>query len=290
MVFDEQAQVPVEVPSHPNSPRYRFEIAEKLNDNSGQNNAGILLVGDTTTGKYCVEKRLKSSDVGNGRAEREIHILSQLNGHPNVVQLIDFELINNPKLQECDLSATTWMEYCEWGNLNHTIDYLRANNERMVEPLLWHVLESLAEAVRHLQQGPKDCDHGTWNMVYHRDISLSNIFLKSDPGSQLPRVVLGDFGLSTTNAHIKLGYNDRWISSTFEKYFAPPEFPVYYPESDIYQIGAVLYCLMYGQYTPYVGAAPRLNKGQRGWLEHNIWVRELQSSQPYSDDLVSINE
>jgi serine/threonine protein kinase len=284
----QQLQGPMDVPSQPNSPRSRFEIMSTIGENLGRNNAGILIVGDNTTGRYCVEKRLKPSDIADGHAQREIQILMQLKDHPNIVQLVDFELKDDPKLQGCEMSARTWTEYCETGSLLDFVGFPNTSKQRIAEPLLWHILTSLAEAVRYLQQGPKESPDVSWNMVYHRDIHLANIFLSSEPGCSLPRVVLGDFGLSTTNDHINLGCNDRWTISRFEKHFAPPEFPLYHPESDVYQIGAVLYCLMYGQSTPYDGTAPRSVNGQRSWLEHSVWTREMQSEQPYSDVLVGI--
>jgi serine/threonine protein kinase len=283
-----QLQVPMDIPSHPNSPRYRFEIASTISENFGENNVGILIVGDNATGRYCVEKRLRPADIAYGSAQREIEIMMQLRNHPNIIQLVDFELKDDPKLPECELSARTWTEYCETGNLLLLVDYLKTSEQKIPEPLLWHILRSLAEAVRYLQQGPKESSGTLWNMVYHRDIHLANIFLSSEPRSSLPRVVLGDFGLSTTTAHIKSGYNDEGKTSLFEQYFAPPEFPVYYPKSDVYQIGAVLYCLMYGQYRPYDGKAPRLVDGKRNWLEYSVWMREMQSELPYSDALVGI--
>lgn len=299
MVY-QQLQGLLEVPSDPNSPRNRFTNLMPINKDAGENNNGIFVVDDLATGNYCVEKRLLPADVACGVAQREIDIMLQLSGHPNIIQLIDYELKDEPQLQEyeledepqlqeLDLSARTWTQYCEYGSLVKLIDCVNITNQRLSEPFLWHILASLAEAVRYLQHGPKDFPTSSWNAVYHRDIHLGNVLLASDPaGGNFPRVVLGDFGLSTTTAHTTLGFNNAWVISRFEGFFAPPEFPSYYLESDIYQIGAVLYCLMYGQYTPYDAVAPRLVNSQRGWLEHQIWVRELQSVIPYSDALVGI--
>ncbi|KAL5427677.1 hypothetical protein PMIN04_001179 [Paraphaeosphaeria minitans] len=281
--------VPADLGCHPNSPRYRFETVMPITDRPGENNGGIFVVGDVATGEYCVEKRLTPADIADGHAQREIDIMSQLSGHPNIIQLVDYEIEDDAQLQECNRSARTWTELCEYGSLRNTVDFLHAGDARLSEALLWHILGSLAEAVRYMQQGPKDYPFLPWNTVCHRNIHLGNVFLASEPaGSNFPRVVLGDFGLSTTVAHTLLGYNKEWVVSWFEGFFAPPEFPSYHQESDVYQIGAVLYCLMYGQHTPYPGFAPRLVHGKRGWLEHEIWVRELQSETPYSDALVEI--
>jgi serine/threonine protein kinase len=169
----QQLQGPMDVPSQPNSPRSRFEIMSTIGENLGRNNAGILIVGDNTTGRYCVEKRLKPSDIADGHAQREIQILMQLKDHPNIVQLVDFELKDDPKLQGCEMSARTWTEYCETGSLLDFVGFPNTSKQRIAEPLLWHILTSLAEAVRYLQQGPKESPDVSWNMVYHRDIHLA---------------------------------------------------------------------------------------------------------------------
>lgn len=279
---------PIQVAMHPPILRFRFEVKQVLSNSMGQNNAGIFIVDDQLTGSKCIEKRLNPSDVVNGRAMREIGILVQLAGHPNIIQLIDFDLHTNPQLPKRDPSASAWTEYCDRGTLYDLVIYLSRMGEaqRLAEPFLWHVLRSLVEAVHYCQQGPKNCSG--WNTVYHRDINLSNIFLATQPDDSFPRVVLGDFGLSTTIEHIKLGSSDDRITSNFERFFAPPEAPSYHKESDIFQIGAVMYCLMIGTPLPYSGPAPLLANGQRGWLEHHIWFCERTATEPYSDALVSV--
>ncbi|KAL5466305.1 hypothetical protein PMIN06_000272 [Paraphaeosphaeria minitans] len=193
-----------------------------ITDRPGENNGGIFVVGDVATGEYCVEKRLTPADIADGHAQREIDIISQLSGHPNIIQLVDYEIEDDAQLQECDRSARTWTEFCEYGSLRNTVDFLHAGDARLSEALLWHILGSLAEAVRYMQQGPKDYPFLPWNTVCHRDIHLGNVFLASEPaGSNFPRVVLGDFGLSTTVAHTLLGYNKEWVVSWFEGFLRP---------------------------------------------------------------------
>lgn len=282
--------VPMDITCHSKSTYHQFNTLQQLNGPGGANNTGIFLVENVSTGQKCVEKRNHPADVACGYAQREIDILLQLSSHPNIIQLVDYELTDDFGVPEDQLTAKTYTEFCEYATLQHLSYSLRENDERLHESKLWHILKGLTEAVRYLQQGPKEFPFLSWNPVYHRDIHLGNVFLASDPADpSKPRVVLGDFGLSTTVAPTRLGYNQEWIISEFERCAAPPEFPLYSPKSDIYQIGALIYCLMNRQLIPYDGMAPRFVKGQKPTLEHDVRKREAEEyEEPYSEDLVNV--
>lgn len=170
----------------------------------GRNNRGVYLIRDKiTTGTYCVEKHLKRRDVINDFARREIEILYQLRDHPNITNLIYFES------ERFELpSATMWTEYRDHGSLEDTVRHLWGFKEYVTEEFLWSVLEGLVRAVRYCQLGDgPDGGDGEWDVVYHLDIQPSDIFLSYDNGTKtgLPRVLLGDFGCSTSYADIAAG-------------------------------------------------------------------------------------
>ncbi|KAJ4289648.1 G2-specific serine/threonine protein kinase [Kalmusia sp. IMI 367209] len=261
-------------------PNQRFENMGSIS-NSGENNAGIFLEWDAHSREYCIEKRLKARDVRNGYAQREIELLIQLQGHPNIANLVAYDY-NYPEFGRP--SAKIWTHYCDHRSLDNVIEALKVSKTRAPEAFLWHVFEGLAEAVRHCQQGPQGYD-GPWNTVYHRDIKPSNVFLAStQTENEFPRVVLGDFGCSTSTYHVRNGFNDEQFCSIQDLNFVPPEAPKYTLRSDIYQIGIVLYCLMFAQLEP----CSEWNVMLSDILHQDVWLRELRSDRPYSLALVRL--
>ncbi|KAF2688796.1 kinase-like protein [Lentithecium fluviatile CBS 122367] len=240
----------------PSSPPSRFTYIQDLQRNCllGRNNAGIYLIHDTLTGKSLIEKHLKPRDVREGFAEREIDILYQLRDHPNITNLVQYDLHASDKFHSS--TATLWTEFCDGGSLEDMIMYMRESEEGVTEEFLWHVLESLVEAVRYCQRGNAvgtagEWD-GKWNPIYHRDIQPGNIFMSFNDIhiSEFPRVLLGDFGCSTSLLDIALGNSDPKNVDRQDTRFAPPEAPGFGLRSDIYQIGLVMWCLMCCQLDP----------------------------------------
>jgi serine/threonine protein kinase len=220
----------------------------------GQNNGGIHLVHDPYIGMYLIEKMLIPRDIHSGFATREIDILYQLRGHPNITHLVQYELNTSDRLFQP--SATIWTEFCEIGSLSDLIKWMSYGDKKvyMPEMFLWHVLRSLVEAVRYCQRGGAENEKRDpkWNVIYHRDIQPSNVFLacggKSD--SDLPRVLLGDFGCSTSLRDIAAGKSSPFHTERYDYRFAPPEAPDFSLRSDVYQIGLVMQCLMFAETEP----------------------------------------
>lgn len=234
------------------SATHRFKELHDLRGSFlGANNAGIYLVEDAITGKLCIEKRLKLFDIEDGYAKREIEVLHQLRYHPNISHLVDFTLDEEGYMDGGWPSATIWTEYCTEGSLQDVIFAYFNARESIPEAFLWHVLASLAEAVRYCQSGTAALlpDQMRWNLVYHRDIQPCNVFLTlegcTDIDGPYPRVVLGDFGCSTTLQHIACGDSHPLYVSRQDSRFEPPEAPAFNMRSDIWQIGMVLYCLIF---------------------------------------------
>lgn len=211
-----------------------YRVQNMKGDVGGENNEGIYLVWDTLTYRYCIEKILCPVHVKDGRARREINTLDHLRDHPNITHLVHAEC---DELCE-DPYSTIYTEYCDLGTLDNLLHPAVWPGGSIPESFLWHVLRSLAEAVRHLQQNG--------NFIYHRDIHPGNIFLASQPDNRSwPRVILGDFGCSTNDEDIEYGTADPSYVSYQDQNWAPPEAPHFGIASDIYQVGLVLSCLMF---------------------------------------------
>jgi serine/threonine protein kinase len=108
-------------------------------------------------------------------------------------------------------------------------------------------LTSLAEAVAHCHNG--DRLFSDWDEITHRDIVLSNIFIKTDERKaghdyEYPLTIkLGDWGCGITQS--------QWINGDMEVDELPMPDPMYdspgkdYPgeSTDLYQIGVVMWCI-----------------------------------------------
>lgn len=142
----------------------RYKLLQNLKDDRpylGLNNAGIYLVQDRFTGSQLVEKRLRSADVRDGFARREIDLLYQLRGHPNIAQLEHYELYASKRFKYP--FATVWTEYCRGGSIADLIEQMMARKEYIDESLCWNVLESLIEAVDFCQAGNGDGRYCYWD-------------------------------------------------------------------------------------------------------------------------------
>jgi len=123
------------------------------------------------------------------------------------------------------------------------------------EAFLWHIFISLAEALAFIHYGVANAlrnpmPRRDWFAAVHMDIKLSNIFISGKPSSRNPRyptIVLGDFGCCEpldalnsmpTRVHAT---DPRWT---------PPEAPLWWATSDVWQLGNVMRCLASGWREP----------------------------------------
>ncbi|CAI6329279.1 unnamed protein product [Periconia digitata] len=237
---------------------HSLDVVREIQESDGCNNEGILLVRDNTRQRLLIEKRFKLYDVWNGPAQKEIEILKQLRGHPNITSIEGWYL-QDGSVEET--KGSVWLDYCNQGTLSNAIDFLNEQDREFSEFEIWHVFAQLAEAVRFCQQGPIvdvfSSTLATWNPIYHLDISPSNVFLTVDHGCEtmLPRVLLGDFGCSAThfsqlqNGAILAADSSAEVDKPFlcmwqNAEFAAPESPYFSLKSDIYQLGLVIYCML----------------------------------------------
>ncbi|KAF2710953.1 kinase-like protein [Pleomassaria siparia CBS 279.74] len=237
-----------------------FELIRHLSsaENVGANNAGISLVRQISTGALCIEKRLNPVDIARGSAQREIEILSQLRNHPtgNISHMLAFKIDDGSRPGSEDIvvepSASVYLEYCDSGSLEDLIARYMEANEAFPEAFLWHLIAGLAEAVQYCQYGPASSsasssnpmeqDDGPipWDTVYHCDLEPSNVLLDSSQiiniKTPYPRIVLCDFGISTTREDIMYGCSECVSHHSWSR------------KNDVHQIGLVMACCILSCY------------------------------------------
>ncbi|OQS02289.1 EF hand containing protein [Thraustotheca clavata] len=145
--------------------------------------AHVIAATQKTTGKrvaikimLCITDETKAYIMKDVRSE--IACLRGLNGHPHVVQLIDYYCEDN--------FVSLVMEYAKFGDLNTFMEKNGALSEKSVR----HIVVQLLQAI--------EACHA--KNIVHRDIKLDNILITDIDGDKLT-VQLADFGLSTNAQH-----------------------------------------------------------------------------------------
>ena len=171
--------------------------------------------------------------------QREMQAISMLD-HPHILTLHDAgkQLINSENV------SYMVMPYCPEGSL---VDWI--SRHRRTQPL------SPNEVARLLQQAADALQyaHDQKPQVLHLDIKPANFLVRrqTEP-SQLPNLLLADFGVAKIAATSKLSATPR---GTFE-YMAPEQIEgTSVAASDQYALGIMIYELLTGR-TPYQGAMP----------------------------------
>lgn len=191
----------------------------------------------------------------------EIHIVRDIlgNAHAHLPKLHHF---TTHSLARIDY----WMDYYDGGDLVHLSEYHHDRCSRNVpEGFIWHALTQLASALAFLHTGIDRSDPDKprpthWQPVIHRDIKPENVFLKLPPREPptkdnapnnnnkrkkkkilYPTLVLGDFGLATTQ--MTSGSPGHYIGTPA---YQPPQLPIHTIYSDSWAIGAVTHFLALG--------------------------------------------
>lgn len=165
----------------------------------GKNNKGIQLMQGRQSGMYYVKKYTRNSD----QVKTEKFFLGRMRNHPNAM------LLASSALQRTVGETSFLTEWCDLG----TLDALAKRAGRTgitVEPaFLLKVIEDLCRALCYCHTGrfipnndgdirtQRDCGEPRWAPFSHNDVHLGNVLLQSNSASIFPRIVLGDFGIST---------------------------------------------------------------------------------------------
>lgn len=237
--------------------RSDFQEVKFLGDSkNGGNNRGVYLVKLKTTGKNYIEKRIGQTAIKSGYGEREVRMMLQCWGHPNIIRIkshdMDYKMLGY---------GSIFMQSCELGSLDGLIRRYAAKEERLVdEGCLWKVFWDTSLALSHLVTGadPKDARKRAlvgktihaiqgWKTIAHMDIKPGNIFLTDEDSlgadkTHFPTHVLGDFGCSKSKSDVLAGRASRTRISGETPGFAPPE-PTWNERGDIYALGVTIHCL-----------------------------------------------
>lgn len=196
----------------------RWQIVRSLGE-GGQAHTFIVADLKGASDANYVLKRLKNIKRID-RFKREIELVRNLS-HPNIVQLLDFDLdTDKPYLIT---------EYCAGGSLTIAEPFWQGNPS-----IAFSLFLDICEALKHAHT------HG----VIHRDIKPANVFLRSERGP----AVLGDFGLCFVETGARLTLTDEAVGP---RLFIAPELEDGRADNlsnkaDIYSIGKLLYWLLSG--------------------------------------------
>ena len=165
------------------------------------------------------------------RFVREIAVMSQLKGHPNVVSCENYRV-------EPHAGTIGWDILIKMELLTGLQDYQQTHP--MDEAAVKNLAEQICRALVFIQkQG-----------LIHRDIKPANIFVDN-----LGQFKLGDFGVARTAEKTLGGMSKQGT----ENYMAPEVYhgKPYGFSVDIYSLGLVLYRLMNGNRLPFYPPAPQ---------------------------------
>lgn len=164
----------------------------------GHNNKGISLVQNVKTGEKLICKAVLAQ-----KAKPELTASQRLNGFDNIVQLRDH--IPSSKKQPDSLGQDIrlrklYFEHCDLGSLANLLKRHELAQQRIPESFIWHVLLSMAKALRACHTGPATKNE-KWVPIAHRDVMAGNILFSSSSSPRIdkgrfPRVLLSDFGAS----------------------------------------------------------------------------------------------
>jgi serine/threonine protein kinase len=217
---------------------HRWLISSTLSDAEGFFNRGVHMVQDMEYSHKTpsVIKVLPSEAMYPGYAEREIEILYRLRDHPNIVQIKDAYVPYHRHV-------APWVvtDCCNLGTLKTCMQKNLTEYKCAPELFIWHVFESLVEAVRFCHCGPVG-KKAMWDPISHRDIIPGNILLHHDASNEgsYPEVKLADFGCAVTESEVAVKGLTADDLPEEDPAAVPPEGAVPSEAADIYQVGMVI--------------------------------------------------
>lgn len=194
--------------------------------------------------KRIEKKRMQTSPKMSRLMQNEITLLRELEGHPNVVRLLDsFENKEHMHLV---------LEFCDGGDLAAHLK----SHAPLSDAVTHNLFSQLAAAVKHTRH------HG----VVHRDIKPANVLLHRDAARPSGFVAkLSDFGFACRMGAADLGHT--FVGSPL--HMAPEVLSgsQYDPKIDLWSLGTILYQMATGT-TPYrarsiVELKNKLNEAER---------------------------
>ncbi|KAF2730544.1 kinase-like protein, partial [Polyplosphaeria fusca] len=210
----------------------------------GGMNAGISIVRDAETGKISIEKRFGRAEIEARIADNEIKALLHLKGHTHIPKMVDYFF------DPFRMQGAIYLEYCKFGGMDQLIERHAMQRRTICEHHIWKWFIQLADALTLCHYGPNPQDlqaRANWNWVIHRDIKPANCFLargkKGTPSAGQVIAKLGDWGCGVTKQAMTSRFKDPTNMSTGTEAFMAPEQPRYYARSDVWQLGAVMFCL-----------------------------------------------
>ena len=200
----------------------RFILQKKV----GQGAYGVVFKAiDKKTKEQVALKKLFGAfqdEVDSQRTFREVMLLQELNGHDNIIRLLNVIKAEN------DLDLYLVFDYMEADLFN----VIRANILQDIHKKF--IIYQILKAIKFIHSAD----------IIHRDLKPSNIFINSDC-----HIKLGDFGLARTldqNPHIQKMVTEyvatRWYRApemilAAQKYGKP---------IDMWSVGCILYELLVG--------------------------------------------
>ena len=219
----------------------KYELLERL----GQGGMGeVWKAHDAQLQRYVAVKLLNADfqDKADFVAHfmHEAQLVASLR-HPNIVQIHDFQLIDEP---DSRAKAYMVMDYVEGGTL---ADYIRNTIRKSLFPPATDIVYLFTTIGLAL-------DYAHQRGMIHRDIKPENILLdKSIPTTRsLGEPILTDFGIARLQGTSGSTVTNAWIGTP---HYMSPEQAQNRPldaRSDLYSLGIVLYEILTGV-TPFRG-------------------------------------
>ena len=200
----------------------RFTFQKKV----GQGAYGVVFkVIDKKTKEQVALKKLFGAfqdDVDSQRTFREVMLLQELNGHDNIIRLLNVIKAEN------DLDLYLVFDYMEADLFN----VIRANILQDIHKKF--IIYQILKALKFIHSAD----------IIHRDLKPSNVFINSDC-----HIKLGDFGLARTldhNPHMG-GLVTDYVAT---RWYRAPEMILaaqkYSKPIDMWSVGCILYELLVG--------------------------------------------
>ena len=200
----------------------RFTLQKKV----GQGAYGVVFKAiDKKTKEQVALKKLFGAfqdEVDSQRTFREVMLLQELNGHDNIIRLLNVIKAEN------DLDLYLVFDYMEADLFN----VIRANILQDIHKKF--IIYQILKALKFIHSSD----------IIHRDLKPSNVFIISDC-----HVKLGDFGLARTLEHSPLMKNmvTEYVAT---RWYRAPEMILaaqkYGKPIDMWSVGCILYELIVG--------------------------------------------